>query len=235
MNIRQTLFGLAALCAASSGHALGPVAGYDLATDFSVAQNPNGVWSYGYSSTLGGTFTTFSDSLVAPSGLMTWWNPAIASLGTPSAYYNPTQNLIGPPGSPRYAPGEAGFHPGPDTLAIYRFTAPAAGSYSIDATFFVQDVSPTGTDVHVQRNGSINLYTDRLAYGGSGNVATYSGTVTLASGGTVDFVVGNAGNYFFDSTGIGVQISAVPEPQTYALLAVGLGLVGFAVRRKQRG
>ncbi|MCZ8077133.1 MAG: FxDxF family PEP-CTERM protein, partial [Paucibacter sp.] len=30
-----------------------------------------------------------------------------------------------------------------------------------------------------------------------------------------------------------VQISAVPEPQTYALLLGGLGLVGFVARRRK--
>jgi hypothetical protein len=28
---------------------------FDIHTDFSTASNPNGVWSYGYSTTLGGT------------------------------------------------------------------------------------------------------------------------------------------------------------------------------------
>jgi secreted PhoX family phosphatase len=31
-----------------------------------------------------------------------------------------------------------------------------------------------------------------------------------------------------------IMITAVPEPETYAMMGIGLGLVGFALRRKQR-
>jgi len=34
-----------------------PAANYDPAADFSLSSNPNGLWSYGYSITLGGAFT----------------------------------------------------------------------------------------------------------------------------------------------------------------------------------
>lgn len=33
---------------------------------------------------------------------------------------------------------------------------------------------------------------------------------------------------------VSVTVSAVPEPETYAMLMAGLGLVGFAARRRQR-
>jgi hypothetical protein len=31
----------------------------------------------------------------------------------------------------------------------------------------------------------------------------------------------------------GVAVTAVPEPETYAMLLAGLGLVGFAARRRR--
>jgi hypothetical protein len=35
---------------------------YDVAQDFSIASNPNGVWTYGYETTLGGPLTLYSYS-----------------------------------------------------------------------------------------------------------------------------------------------------------------------------
>jgi hypothetical protein len=47
------------------------------------------------------------------------------------------------------------------------------------------------------------------------------GSVTGAKGGSY------GGN-------IDVVIAAVPEPETYAMLAAGLGLIGFMARRKKQ-
>jgi hypothetical protein len=34
-------------------------------------------------------------------------------------------------------------------------------------------------------------------------------------------------------TPISIDVAAVPEPETYAMLLAGLGLLGFAARRKK--
>ena len=54
---------LAAMVCASLGSGLtaaSEVASYDLSRDFSIASNPNGVWSYGWKSTLTGAFNIFT-------------------------------------------------------------------------------------------------------------------------------------------------------------------------------
>jgi len=40
----------------------------------------------------------------------------------------------------------------------------------------------------------------------------------------------NYGNRFSD---YGVSVTAVPEPETYALMLAGLGVVGFMARRRK--
>ncbi len=55
-----------------------------------------------------------------------------------------------------------------------------------------------------------------------------------------DFVVINPTNFVFEGNGrqwaldnADIQVSAVPEPETYAMLLAGLGLLGFAARRRK--
>lgn len=65
---------------------------------------------------------------------------------------------------------------------------------------------------------------------------------SLATGQTFSGL--SAGNYFYEVTGtvtgsgggsylLSSNISPIPEPETYAMLLVGLGLVGFSVRRRK--
>jgi hypothetical protein len=56
--------------------------------------------------------------------------------------------------------------------------------------------------------------------------------------GTFDYILGFNDSYTgdadYDDFVVGVKfVSAVPEPQTYAMLLVGLGLIGFTARRRK--
>lgn len=231
MKFRQALIGFVSLLGAASAHALvDPGSHYDNANNFSTAQNPNGVWSYGYSYAVGGEFNAFATSASASNGLQTWFTLNLPDIGT-LVYHNASLNPLSL-STATVAGLEAGFHPGIESLAIYRFTAPSAGTYNVEASFFTHDSSATGVDVYVLKNGGTSLFAAPLAHSGAYTFTFWSGGVTLAAGGTLDFVVGSAGNYLHDATGLGVQIAAVPEPQTYALLGIGLGIVGIAARRR---
>ena len=112
---------------------------FDAVRDFSTTRNPNGRWSYGFTSTLGGTFSpyTISGDLGNHPSLPGWGftSPATGAIGEPwvvknvsgaTAVFN-TLNL---------EPAKLAFHPGPQgRYSVVRWTAPSDGSYGIDATF----------------------------------------------------------------------------------------------------
>ena len=56
-------------------------------------------------------------------------------------------------------------------------------------------------------------------------------SLELNAGDTIDFVVGNYGDFYFDNTPIEVSIAAVPEPHPMWLLLAGIPLI---VRRMAR-
>lgn len=71
----------------------------------------------------------------------------------------------------------------------------------------------------------------------SGNLDLWSFSYdNLAAGSYLLQVTGNVlGNGKADyQGGVGVALAPVPEPETYAMMLAGLGLLGFAARRKQK-
>lgn len=53
--------------------------------------------------------------------------------------------------------------------------------------------------------------------------------IRLRSGGSTNFYDGNFESLEIDS----IAIIAVPEPEIYAMLLAGLGLIGYSLRRRQ--
>lgn len=227
---------LVAVVAASCGVARADV--YDAARDFSPTADPSGVWSYGYSTTPGGTFIPYTDhgdfpSLNgSPTGLDAWWKDI--SLHDPAVIHNGTGSPITLNGTTTFAPGQLGLHPGPDGEdSILRFTAPGAGTYSLASSFTGIDTNGTTTDVHVLLDGGSLL--DGLINGfGTGPV--FSRALNLAAGDHLDFVVGYGANKNFlsDSTGVSAILTtaAVPEPCSMALLGVGFLAAIWRSRRR---
>jgi len=196
---------------------------YDAATDFSIGSNPNGVWSYGWSSTLTGGFNlnTASSSV----GVIDFSSSNIASDGNPQVFKN-TSNATVIAGSVTLFANQMAMHPGPNgEYAVVRFTVPATTMYVYTAGFIGQDASTT--DVHVLVNGALNASGSINGYGSTVN---FGNLWSLAAGDTIELRVGYGnGNFLFDSTGANIRIEAVPEPATMSALALGMA---FLARRK---
>lgn len=132
------------------------------------------------------------------------------------------------------------IHPGDTSALIGFFNAPVAGEYSFTATL---DALTTGTTVGIfalhNAGGAVStIGTGFLNTLGASR--TFSGTYTLAANEFIAIGLNNAGNFSNDSTGLRFTVtrdelvSAVPEPATWAMMIVGLGLVGWSLRRGGR-
>lgn len=123
-------------------------------------------------------------------------NPVLYS---PLAAPFPAQSVIVTPGSS----GEK---------AVFRWTAPVAGTYEINASYELMQGGEV--DVHVQRNG-IDIFSANIARQGSQAIVPAQ-RVTLSAGDTIDFVVGNGGN---------TQNSDITRVSASVKSAVGIGTI----------
>lgn len=210
-------------------------ADFNAAIDFSPTNNPNGVWRYGWSPMIGGTFVLDAiHTHDASSGFDVWSGSVVSPLGNfPVVVHNGTNSTVNS-GTVRYAPGQLGIHPGPNgEYSIVRFVAPTSGQFVISAVFGGLDLQlPTTTDVHVLVN-NIQIFNGSVGSFGSG--PSISVLRLLGSGDTVDFSVGFGSNatYFHDSTSLMATISPVPEISTSVMLGLGSVLVLATRRRRQ--
>jgi hypothetical protein len=204
---------------------------YDAAADFSATSNPNGVWSYGESATLGSPFQIYTqagpdNADLPPANLLdTWNNGTRGNYTVPSVVHNGTAIPISFNGTITVQPGELGFHPGPlGQYSIVRFTTAIAGSYTLASAFQPMDSLAT-TDVHVLLNG-VSIFD---GFVNPGDPTSFNTGLVLGAGDRIDFAVGigSNGNYSNDATGLSATLttSAVPEAPT---LVLGLAsLAGF--------
>jgi uncharacterized repeat protein (TIGR02543 family) len=180
---------------------------YDLSKSFSTNSNPNGVWRYGYKTTIAGTFSLVSTPGVGGTDngvtLQAWYNGSTY----PAFYYNGSSatgivhNFHGAagyfqPGTLVYSAGQDGH---PENYGSARFTAPSNGVYRVETRVqsLYEDSTSGDTDYHVVVNGSEAYGTFVAANSSAGY--TNSG-LTLAAGDVVDFLVGRgADGTLYDS------------------------------------
>src|SRR5213075_1173158 len=107
---RNSLYSLSLIaalgcCALRTELSASDVTSYDLSRDFSTASNPNGVWSYGWKSTLDGAFTllSMSRSFVDRGVLIDELSPGVGQY--PLVQHNASTNLTYDNGELTYPPG----------------------------------------------------------------------------------------------------------------------------------
>jgi hypothetical protein len=109
---------------------------------------------------------------------------------------------------------------GSDTIT---FGGLAAGMYNITVTISGQNI--VFNDVLSELNGSHGTYSVDGKFRFFGVDHTGTSPFVLNLFGTPSIGAKYSGD---------VSVSAVPEPETYGMLLAGLGLVGFAARRKAK-
>lgn len=205
---------------------------FDAAEDYSATSNPNGAWSYGYSTAANpGVFVTHDTTHYPVAGVNFWSSSSLAD--NPSVSKNTTNAAVSS-STAIWQPYQLALHPGlAGEFSIVRFTAPMTCSYNLEGAFSGMDVLGATTEVTVLLNG-VSWFSDELNYNGNGNTASFLGSVTMNAGDTLDFRVG-AGieEYFFDTTGLEAIVVCVPEPSSALLSAAAAGLL--VLRRRRTG
>jgi len=229
------------------------IAGPDFAAnELSVNEltNPNATvpaWSYGYRSTISGTsltlFSGASQHTNAYTGNPSLQGWASLSSGAPPAVLVNTSGST--PAVLNFGPGdlfplnplEIYVNPGPpdDPTAIVRWTAPSPGNYVISSSWSHLDPFGGGNGVtaDVVFDGASIFHQMFQSVPGNEGSTSYSGTLALSTGDTIDFVLGTVGgNNNFDSSGFNATIQAVPEPSSMVLAC--FAAAGLAVRTVRR-
>lgn len=189
---------------------------YDPAADFEQGfineTNPNGVWSYGYSSSFTTPITLYDQTqqpgINGPNAQF-WISSSINYGESPSAEYND---------GPAYDDGNIDFLANEFLLVSgiagqysnLVFTAPVAGTYSITGSFRGCQYG-IGVVVGIVVNGNV-IFSSPV--GSEGQIVPFGTVVTLTAGQTVVFSVGPNGG--LQNTGLAATISR--QTGTYAVL-----------------
>jgi len=182
---------------------------YDAVRDFSIASNPNGVWSYGYLTELGTPLIlyTWSDNQCIAG--MSWWGLLLAPCNAmPVVGHNDTDQSVCwltnclPPNYLLPQPGWDG------QLSVVRWTAPKPGKWTVSGAVMGVDCTyPTSSTFHVVLNTTQQLLT--VPVNSCDLPFTFEYRLSVKAGDSVDFVVdwGPDGSPIGDGTGIQFKVS----------------------------
>ena len=186
--------------------AIAPERNYDVVKDFSISMNPNGQWSYGYSSSGEAVDFIACTSMKAEEKVATWRGNKNSDDGSPSIAHN-KDNQPFHFRSMTFPPDCLNLHPGPKGhRAIVRFTVPRRGKYTVQGAFKALD--RTTTDPHVLVNGAETVTIKPINNGNPRE--DFSFTQRFKNGDTIDFAVGDGGNgNECDSTGLTLTVTPV--------------------------
>ena len=219
----------------------------DYNTDLVAGTNPNGVWTYGWSTSPATALHLYTQHHVVSLGptANAWDDPAHLTSHVPVVYKNtggdypddgnvsiPAGALILHGGGPD---GSGGFA---NDFSHVLFTAPAAGSYALTSSFQLRQHVTTTASVQVLQNG-VSVFSSSLP--NFLDTASYTHSFLLNPGDRLDFAVGYA-TPPNGTTGNSVQLASnitrtlatnTPEPGALSLL-LGAGTVGGMLLRRRR-
>ncbi|MBL9145952.1 MAG: DUF642 domain-containing protein [Verrucomicrobiaceae bacterium] len=185
----------------------------DPARDYSPVANPNTPWKYGWIQSGPISASYLEGGNPAQGGLF----PKPAQMaGSFLAYMGPSQVIFNQSSTQRLISGplevnplQFALNPAPDgSYAVLRWTAPSSGRFAVSATFAgAHAYLPTTSDVHVLRN-SDRLF-DSVVNDFQGDGTSFTGTVVMAAGDTVDWVVGGNGAVSGDHTGLVASVTLI--------------------------
>jgi hypothetical protein len=216
----KAFIGLVALAGVA---ATAPAAAATFADDYGAA-------GFSYGTLSGGAFSAYTAHGAGDS----------ACLGLGACYTgNDTYAIIA-----KVSPTELLVHPGPGTggNSAVMFTASTTGTYDLSGLLASFDVGQKTGGYFTIINGVLATTTIGTAgnlFGGDPNGAagtsdTLSFLAALGAGDSVGVFVDNFNGYTGDTTHLSGSITAVPEPASWAMMLGGFGLVGAAMRRRQR-
>ena len=222
---------------------------YDAAGDYlagwSAGNNPNGVWSYGWSTTPGSGLTSYTVH-AADIGLAdfdAWHDPSNFVKNTPVVYLNngPVYNDSNIHNLPAEAlalhgGGEAAYcGTDGDCFSEVVWTAPSTGFVDLSAIFTGRQYSISGLVEIVDTSGG---HSTMLLSGSIADQTSMSldQLISVLAGDTLTFAARSNLGLVGDTTQLDATLtyaSGVPEPSTFALLLAGLGWLGYRLRRRE--
>lgn len=226
----KTIIASALLAVAATAHA----ASYDAFASFGVAGSPFTFGAGPNSSGFAASPDFAADNCVGFAGLACYDNNAnpytFPAVGKNISTSNPltfATNVL-----PK---NELFVQSLPGDLAIVRFTAPTTSAYTVSSTFTRIDTSDgagDGTVVGFHVVGVLNSGSSADLAKVYLTSASFSRTILLTAGESVDFTVDAKGNTFNDGTGFNATLTTVPEPASWGLMVAGFALIGAAARRR---
>lgn len=201
---------------------------HDAVSEFGLGSNPNGVWSYGYSveSGIQRSLVPF-DQGVQTTESQTWTRSDYVHSGAPAIWRNLTR-------AKRFGvgPNQLSLHPGPrpnQDVAVLRFTAPPPDvfhdpnlgpTYRVQGRFLAGDTGNMSASIayHGKARGAERDVVLKEFSTTSGD-ATFDLSLYMTTGDTLDFMVGNNGNFANGNTPIEVTVRVVTQLEKLGLVA----------------
>lgn len=194
-----------------------PTAEFDIVSGFSPTNNPNGPWSYGYTTLNVSALNQFSTNGEPWPGIRSWsprpnaecCGMVTKNTGAPLVYYGTIWH------DPAFLYLETGPYGENTTI---RFTAPFAGTYVFRGRFQALDSAYQAIFVKIRRNLSMwEFWSGYLQ--NYGKFANFNVSQTLGANESVDFVVGEPYGKYYKGVGLqGTIATWSPPPAAFATI-----------------